>query len=382
MTLRAAGIVAEYNPFHNGHAYQIAQARQKTGADVIVAAMSGNWVQRGEPAIMDKWQRTEAALAGGVDLVIELSGAAALQPAHLFAQGAIAVLATLKCQWLVFGTEHLDMDYDCLMAHLPSDPVIFKRFDQTYASLFQGYLREQTGITLSAANDILGFFYAVANQQQGQPLQLVPLARRGSQHNDTAVMQGTNYASATAIRAASLAGDWATVQPVVPAKTLALLQQESLISWADFWPLLRYQLISAPVTDMRQRYQITEGVEYRLKRAALEATTFADFMRIVKTKRYTYTRLQRQAAYLLLQALPEEMRPQPQYLRVLGYSKQGQAYLHQIKKHVALPLVSRANRDWQKGVGALDDRLGALRTLVTGIPQDYGRIPIKKPDSE
>ena len=382
MTLQAAGIVTEYNPFHNGHAYQIAQARQKTGADVIVAAMSGNWVQRGEPAIMDKWQRTEAALAGGVDLVVELSGAAALQPAHLFAQGAIAVLATLKCQWLVFGTEHPDMDYDCLMAHLPSDPVIFKRFDQTYASLFQGYLREQTGITLSAANDILGFFYAVANQQQGQPLQLVPLARRGSQHNDTAVMQGTNYASATAIRAASLAGDWATVQPVVPAKTLALLQQESLISWADFWPLLRYQLISAPVTDMRQRYQITEGVEYRLKRAALEATTFADFMRIVKTKRYTYTRLQRQAAYLLLQALPEEMRPQPQYLRVLGYSKQGQAYLHQIKKHVALPLVSRANRDWQKGVGSLDDRLGALRTLVTGIPQDYGRIPIKKPDSE
>lgn len=382
MTLQAAGIVTEYNPFHNGHAYQIAQARQKTGADVIVAAMSGNWVQRGEPAIMDKWQRTEAALVGGVDLVVELSGAAALQPAHLFAQGAIAVLATLKCQWLVFGTEHPDMDYDCLMAHLPSDPAIFKRFDQTYASLFQGYLREQTGITLSAANDILGFFYAVANQQQGQPLQLVPLARRGSQHNDTAVMQGTNYASATAIRAASLAGDWATVQPVVPAKTLALLQQESLISWADFWPLLRYQLISAPVTDMRQRYQITEGVEYRLKRAALEATTFADFMRIVKTKRYTYTRLQRQAAYLLLQALPEEMRPQPQYLRVLGYSKQGQAYLHQIKKHVALPLVSRANRDWQKGVGSLDDRLGALRTLVTGIPQDYGRIPIKKPDSE
>ncbi|MCT3583735.1 nucleotidyltransferase family protein, partial [Levilactobacillus brevis] len=91
MTLQAAGIVTEYNPFHNGHAYQIAQARKKTGADVIVAAMSGNWVQRGEPAMMDKWQRTEAALAGGVDLVVELSGAAALQPAHLFAQGAVAV---------------------------------------------------------------------------------------------------------------------------------------------------------------------------------------------------------------------------------------------------------------------------------------------------
>jgi hypothetical protein len=102
----------------------------------------------------------------------------------------------------------------------------------------------------------------------------------------------------------------------------------------------------------------------------------------VKTKRYTYTRLQRQSAYILLQAKPAEMAVQPQYLRVLGYSAQGQRYLHQIKKQVTLPLVSRADRDWQQGPGALDDRLGAVRTLMTGIDQDYGRIPVKKADSK
>lgn len=382
MTLQAVGIIAEYNPFHNGHAYQIAQARAKTGADVVVAAMSGNWVQRGEPALMDKWQRAQAALAGGVDLVVELPAAAALQPAHLFARGGVALLAALKCRWLAFGTEHPDMDYQRLMAHLPTDPATFKRFDQTYASLFQGYLREQTGITLNAANDILGFFYALANQQQGQPLALLPLARRGSQHNDTTIGAQSGFASATAIRTAAVTGNWSAVSSVVPAETLTALQTAQLTSWPDFWPWLRYQLVSSDVADLRALYQITEGVEYRLKRAAQASATFADFMHAAKTKRYTYTRLQRQSAYILLQAKPSEMSPQPQYLRVLGYSRRGQQYLHQIKKQVALPLISRADRDWQKGPGEFDDRLGVLRTLVTGIDQDYGRIPVKKHESE
>lgn len=382
MALQAVGIIAEYNPFHNGHAYQVAQARKMTGADVVVAAMSGNWVQRGEPALMDKWQRAQAAIAGGVDLVVELPTASAVQPAHLFASGGVSLLAALGCHWLVFGTEHPEMDYDQLMAHLPSDPTTFKRFDQTYASLFQGYLREQTGITLNAANDILGFFYALANRRQGNSLELLALGRKGSQHNDETIAAASAFASATSIRSAALSGDWDAVAAVVPATTLAILKDAQLTSWADFWPYLRYQLVSGNVADLRQMYQITEGVEYRLKRAALPSATFADFMHAVKTKRYTYTRLQRQAAYLLGQMKPAEMDPQPQYLRVLGYSAAGQQYLHQIKKQVSLPLISRADRDWQQGPGELDDRLGALRTLITGIPQDYGRIPVKITFSE
>jgi len=283
----------------------------------------------------------------------------------------------MGCRWLVFGSEHPEMDYDQLMAHLPSDPATFKRFDQTYASLFQGYLREQTGITLNAANDILGFFYALANRRQGNPLELLALARKGSQHNDQTIAATSAFASATSIRSAALSGDWDAVAAVVPATTLAILKDAQLTSWEDFWPNLRYQLVSGDVADLRQVYQITEGVEYRLKRAALPSATFADFMHAVKTKRYTYTRLQRQSAYLLGQMKPAEMDPQPQYLRVLGYSAAGQRYLHQIKKQVNLPLISRADRDWQHGPGELDDRLGALRTLITGIPQDYGRIPVK-----
>ncbi|WP_125683294.1 nucleotidyltransferase [Levilactobacillus yonginensis] len=380
--LQAVGIIAEYNPFHNGHAYQVATAKRQTGADVVVAAMSGNWVQRGEPALLDKWQRAEAAVAGGVDLVIELPGAAALQPAHLFAQGGVALLTAMQCHWLAFGTEHPNMDYRRLMAHLPDDPTTFKQFDQTYASLFQGYLREQTGITLNLGNDILGFFYALANQRLGDPLELLPLARKGSQHADTKIATDGAYASATAVRRAVLHQDWAEVQSVVPPRTLALVQQGPLVTWEHYWPALRYLLLSGHVADLRRNYQITEGVEYRLKRAALTSDSFEAFMHTVKTKRYTYTRLQRQAAYLLVQARPAEMNPEPTYLRVLGYSAAGRSYLHQIKKQVTLPLISRADRDWQKGPGEFDDRLGTLRTMLTGIPQDYGRIPVKIADSD
>ncbi|WP_125546226.1 nucleotidyltransferase [Levilactobacillus lindianensis] len=382
MTLHAVGIVAEYNPFHNGHADQIYRAQAATGADVVVAAMSGNWVQRGEPALMDKWQRTKAALAGGVDLVIELPSAIAVQPAHLFAAGGVAILQALGCDWMAFGTEHPDMDYDRLMAHIPQDPATFKRFDQTYATLFQGYLKEQTGITLDAPNDILGFFYALANRQQDGNLGLLPLSRRGSQHGDQTIAATSSFASATAIRSAALKQDWGAVTPVVPESTLAALQAVQLTDWENFWPALRYQLVSGHVTDLREHYQITEGVEYRLQRAALGSSSFAAFMQAVKTKRYTYTRLQRQATYLLGQIKPTEMGAQPRYLRVLGYTDRGQAYLHQIKKQVALPLISRADRDWLNGVGALDNRLGEIRTLITGIPQDYGRIPVKMVDSD
>ncbi|WP_261810436.1 nucleotidyltransferase [Levilactobacillus humaensis] len=382
MTLHAVGIIAEYNPFHNGHADQIRRAKATTGADVVVAAMSGNWVQRGEPALMDKWERTQAALAGGVDLVVELPSAIVIQPANLFAAGGVATLGALGCDWLAFGTEHPDMDYDRLMANLPTDPMTFKRYDQTYAQLFQGYLKDQTGIALEDPNDILGFFYALANRQQGQSLRLVPLSRRGSQHGDQTIAVASAFASATAIRSAALEHDWGAITPVVPASTLAALQAAQLTDWEDFWPALQYQLVSGHVADLRQHYQITEGIEYRLQRAALGSASFAAFMQAVKTKRYTYTRLQRQATYLLGQIKPAEMVANPQYLRVLGYSDRGQAYLHQIKKQVSLPLISRADREWLNGAGALDNRMGAIRTLITGVPQDYGRIPVKIADSD
>ncbi len=152
--LRAVGIVSEYNPFHNGHRYMLSQAKQTTGADVSVAIMSGNWLQRGEPAAFDKWQRTRMALLGGVDLVVELPLFSAVQPSHLFSKGAVDLASHLKCDWLAFGAEHPSMDYQNSLITNRRIRRALSVLIRPYASIFQDYLFQRTGIRLNQPNDI------------------------------------------------------------------------------------------------------------------------------------------------------------------------------------------------------------------------------------
>lgn len=371
------GIVAEYNPFHNGHIYQLQQAKQQTQADVTVVVMSGNWVQRGEPALLDKWQRTKLALSGGADLVVELPFQFAVQPAHLFAQGAVQLLSALGCTCLAFGAEHPDLDFDTLVANQPTNASShFKQFDETYPTLFNDYLQAQTGMDLRASNDILGFSYVAANHQLKRPLKILPIQRRGSGHQDTQIDNSATVASGAAIRKAVQAGNWSAVAKLVPAETASALRKDQRVTWADYWPYLRYQLLSTPLTDLHEIYQMSEGIEYRLKQAALTSTSFGDFLRAAKTKRYTYARLQRLCVYVLLQvnwvALPAEVR----YARVLGFDHRGQQHLNQVKKASKLPLISRITDDWINGPYRLDYQAGLMRQMLNGADQDRLLHPV------
>lgn len=365
------GIVAEYNPFHNGHAYQLRQAKQQSQADVTVVVMSGNWMQRGEPALIDKWQRTRLALLGGVDLVIELPFQFAVQPAHLFAQGAIQLLSALGCTTLAFGAEHPDLDFETLVANQPTNASShFKQFDETYPTLFNDYLQAQTGMNLRASNDILGFSYVAANRQLARPLEILPIQRRGSSHQEKQVDPEATVASGAAIRSAVQSGGWPSVARMVPAETLAALQKNQQVSWNDYWPYLRYQLLSTSLADLHEVYQMSEGIEYRLKQAALTSTNFDEFLRAAKTKRFTYARLQRLCVYILLQVNRVELPTEVRYAHVLGFDRLGQQYLNQVKKRSKLPLISRVTDDWVNGPYRLDYQAGLMRQMLTEVDQD------------
>lgn len=374
--LQAVGIISEYNPFHNGHSYMLNQAKEVTGADVSVALMSGNWLQRGEPAAYDKWQRTKAALLGGVDLVIELPLFSAVQPSHLFAKGAVDLAAQMKCRWLAFGAEHPQMDYQQLIDHQPENPESFKKFDRPYASIFQDYLYDQTGIRLNQPNDILGFGYAKANFDAGKPLQLVPLQRVGSQHDDVQIDHQGAIASASAIRQAIHDDDSGDLERVVPESTLAMIHHDRMMTWDNFWPFLRFELVENPVEKLHQIYQMTEGIEYRLKRAAIKAESFAEFLHLVKTKRYTYTRIQRLCTYVLLHAVSNDMLQTDGYVRLLGFNSKGQHYLNQIKGDLAVPLITKVNDDVVADTIQMDFRGGMLTQMINGQSQDFYRHPI------
>lgn len=373
--MKAIAIVAEYNPFHNGHLYQLTQAKQQTQADVVIALMSGNWMQRGEPAIFDKWQRARAALNHGIDLVVELPFATAVQPANLFAMGAVRLASELNASYLSFGAENPTMDYQTLIDHQP-DATVFRRFDQTYATLYQQFLNESTGIKLNQPNDILAYSYANANHQLGNPIQLVPIQRLGSQHNDQDLNINRQISSATAIRKTIIKQQLQLLDLTVPKATLELIKDNQPLNWTQFWPLLRYELVETPINELHQIYQMTEGIEYRLKKAAEKATSFDEFVHLVKTKRYTYARIRRLCIYVLMHAYDTEVKKATDYARILGFTATGQRYLNQLKKEIAIPMITKMTDDLSRGMMALDYRAGMLIQLINNQPQDFYQRPI------
>lgn len=374
--MHAVGLVTEYNPFHNGHRYHLSQARELTHAEVVVAVMSGNFTQRGEPTLLDKWQRAQAALTNGVDLVVELPIFMAVQPAHRFAAGALELLAALGVDDVVFGAEHPKWDFKQLVAAEQNFTASgFSQYNATFATQFNEQLKDQTGLSLTDPNDILSFGYYKAQINERLPLRLHPIQRRGSQYHDERI-EG-KIASASAIRQAVLEhGDFKQAVPVQTAQQLQKLQQ--VPSWDAMYPMLRNQLIQAPVEQLAQIYQMAEGLEYRMKDAAQRNLSFDGFMKAVKTKRYTYAHLLRVYLYTILQLTESQVndhlkRP---YLHVLGFNERGRDYLHSIKKQVELPLLTKIDQNLRDDLLNLDYRAGKLYQTFTPVEQDLKHAPV------
>lgn len=378
--MRAVGMIAEFNPLHNGHVYALQQARQLGQADVVVVVMSGNYVQRGEPALVDKWTRAQAALASGADLVVELPTTDAVQAADGFAAGAVALLTALGVEQLAFGSEAPEIDYLGLaqaVAAAPPSKNLFQDFTETYATQLNHYYQQTAGVSLTAPNLLLGLSYAQAVLAQPQPMTLLPFARQGAGH-DAAQAQG-NFASGSAIRQRVAAG--ASVAALVPpamASGLAGRRQ----TWDDIFPLLRYRLQTADLAALRQIYTMSEGLEYRLTQQLAGAKDFASYMAAIKSKRYTFARMRRLCLYVTLNLTQAVMADATahRYLHVLGFTPAGRAYLNAVKKEVPLPLITKVAAEMIAPGGMMyaQQRADNLYETLVGTRQNYGRIPLMK----
>ena len=378
--MKAVGLVAEFNPLHFGHELALQQARRQADADVVVVIMSGNYVQRGEPAILDKWQRTQLALDAGADLVIELPLTDSVQAAEDFAAGALAYLSALNVSTLAFGTEDASLDYAALAQRiLDAKPAAsaFKDYRQTYASQVNHYFHQLTGQDLTAPNTILGLTYAQANAALERPLALLPFNRVGVAHDADQV--SGHYVSASAIRQAV----WSDT-PITgaPRQTIQALQQPQPLQWrTSLFSLLKYRLQTARLSELQQIYTMAEGLEYRLSQQINACQDFTGFLQAIKSKRYTYARLRRLALYTVLNLTGDEVmaaRTQ-RVLHVLGFSAAGQAYLRQEKKHLAMPLMTKVSRPMLAPDGplALVQRGDQLLQTYGLAEQNFGRPPIR-----
>lgn len=394
--MRSCGIVAEYNPFHNGHQHHIREAKRLSSAEAVIVVISGNFLQRGEPAIMDKWKRAKAALASGADLVIELPTAFSVQPADYFARGSVFLLQQLGCDALSFGSESgTGIDFHSFaeiwnenQAAIDAAFQAQKNNGLTYAAQMQQAVQEiipESPLDLTAPNTILGLAYARENAGYTTPMKLYPVQRIGSGHNESKMMP-TAFQSGSALRKELLQSDVTarnleSVRQAVPGITYQLLENSALVDWDSFWPLLKYQITVQTEEQLREIYQMNEGIEYRLKQKVGQAESFARFVELVKSKRYPWVRLQRLFSYVLLQIKEEEMLAavqQPKAIRILGFTKKGQRYLSEVKKNVTIPIISRLNQK-NKALWEMDIKAGRVYSLAVDArpsEQDFRRSPM------
>lgn len=353
--MQATGIIAEYNPFHNGHQYHIRQAKRLTQQPVIVA-MSGSFMQRGEPAILSKWQRAALAVSCGADLVLELPCAFTLRSAEFFAQGGVSLLAASGCvNALCCGVESADCDFPAL-ARIACDASVQEQLQAllrqgtSYASAWEQLFAahsEKLDKPLSSPNDILALSYTQAILRHGYDIEPLYVQRQDSGYNSTEI--SSTLASATAIRQALATGNTSWQQAVPPATQNALPHagyDELLL-----WQLICYRLRLLSPAEIAARTECSEGLENRLKQAA-DCGSLTEAVAACSSKRYTASRCRR----LLLQLLcdvPREAWAQQHaaYLRVLAFNDTGRQLLKQMKKTAALPLITKLGRGWQYDLG-------------------------------
>ena len=343
------GIIAEYNPFHNGHKYQI-DAIKSSGEHTVVVVMSPNVVQRGDFAILDKWTRTRAALLNGADLVLELSSPFALATAEKFSKGAVEILHKLGCvDYLCFGSESGNLEVLSAAASLIEDAEIMARAREllkdgiTFAkarSLAVGEKNSDAAKVLETPNDILAVEYIRSLERLGSNIKPYPILRKGSGHESKTPVD--NIASASFIRETFAEK---AIKDYTPAGELYLGEvkegnaSEGMECLSNAL-LLKLRLMTAE--QIANLPDVSEGLENRILRAAKEARTLEELCMLLKTKRYTLSRIRRILMYALLSFSKENQIESVPYIRVLGHNQKGLELIS--RKTAQIPVITSLAR--------------------------------------
>jgi len=353
------GIVAEYNPFHKGHAYQITTARKLIGDSAILAVMSGSFVQRGEPALTDKWARAKMAIAGGVDLVIELPAIYACRSGQPFAQGALATLQATGCiTHLAFGCETTTPEILHAMAQVKINQKELKPsmgVGLTYAAAMEKLLNSKFPAyekIIKSPNNILALEYYRGLNTLKSSMIALPIVRHGAGHLDKKI--STLFPGASAIREHLLTNGVTTeLADAVPHdvfEQLRTLQENNLLGIQNntLTAILSYTLIKLEAAAIAEHCDTSEGLENKLA-ANCKFTDFGDLVDKIKSKRYPATRIQRLLCQLLI-STPEvpfatTSNISPSYLRVLAFNDRGRKLLRSMKESATLPILTKLGKN-------------------------------------
>ena len=375
--MKAVGLVTEYNPFHNGHLYHLNKAMELTGADISVAVMSGDFVQRGEPAVLDKYTRASMALNSGVNLVVELPVNYAVSSAESFAAGALKVLDYIKADSIAFGSESGNIERLSKLAHILCDneDTLYKEISKytangiSYAAARQKVVEKltdkDTAAMLTSSNNILAVEYLKAIIKNNYAIKPYTIKRQGDSYNDTDIR--SEYASATALRG-NLKAD--NISKYIPVKAGLILSSNTNYIYPDditealFTRLLGILFASSYdknvfIENVMRYPDVNKEIAGRLYKSAMDMITrtvpqgaeskdngafsFGSLCEHIKTKEVPLSRIKRALVRITLGLDKKHMEKYSNapYIRVLGFDKKGQEYLSYIRKTVEVPLITK-----------------------------------------
>lgn len=373
--MNITGIIAEYNPFHNGHLYHLNTAKKITNCDGIICIMSGNFVQRGEPALLDKWKRTEMALLNGVDLVIELPTFYAVSSAEFFAKGAIDILNNTgvvnnvffgsECgeiellykiaKFLTLETEELQ---EIVRENLNSGVTYAKARESALIKIFND---DSLTKILSNSNNILGIEYIKAIIKSNSNISPLTIKREGSSYNDKEL--NTIFSSATSIRENLKNGiNIHTLKSYMPEASVYLLNKliEShypFVFEKQMYQYIKYRLLTNCI-NFNNLFEIKEGIDNKFLKEIYYSSSYEDLIFRVKSKRYTYTKISRLMTQIFLSldnySFEELIKKENLYARVLGFNNTGRLILKEIKKNSTIPIITKIHKNTSNPLLNLD----------------------------
>lgn len=376
----AVGIICEYNPFHNGHLHHINKIKEMYPEELIVLVMSGNFTQRGDISIIEKYDKADIALFHGVDLVVELPFFFATQSADIFAKGSIALLNHLKCNKIVFGSESNNIDDLTSLANIQLNDNDYNikvkeelNKGNNYPTAMSNALRNISYTTVNTPNDLLALSYIKEIVRNNYKIETISIKRTNNYHD---TKMNDVISSATSIRKAIL--DNKNINDYVPEYSLKFIQKEDFNK--KYFDLLKYKIISEGI-DIKKYYTVDEGIENRILKNINSCSNLEELIQKTKSKRYTYSKLKRMFIHMLCSFTKEERlkKESVDYIKILGFNQFGKEYLNEIKKDTNIPIITNINKD---NIKLLEQELKCdqIYNILTNRNDNlFGKKPIIKP---
>ena len=340
---KVVGIVCEYNPFHNGHLYQINKVKKKYKDSIIIACLSGTFTQRGELSVLNKWDKTKIALENGIDIVIELPYVYSTQSSDIFAKYSVSLLNKLYVDVLCFGSETENIDKIKEAAKYQVNDINFDIITKKYLSEGVSYptalnkaLEELCGITITEPNDLLALSYLKEIYRNGYFMDIYNIKRTSNYHD---LDSNAKVVSASNIRTRLL--EKKNIKDKVPNNVYELLKDKNMES--KYFEYLKYKILTED--NLEKFVDVDEGLSTRIKKVINKSNSLDELIKNIKTKRYTYNKISRMLNHIFCSFTKEENKKVKylEYIRILGFTDKGKNYLNEIKSEINIPILNKYN---------------------------------------